>query len=653
MKNIKKWLSASLSLIIIGSLSISALQAQDFVVSSYQSAIQLDRQSAVANGVSNILLRGVIRDSNLNPLPNIPIRILSSRGGIDTIITQPQTDQSGKFVSRIKSRTPGQVTLSVLAGDKKLFTEPTINFHTDSKTKNIGAGGFGQFLQASLFGNNNRAQTEYFVLEDLNSPLSINNNVSVKISAKDANGNVDPGYRGTIRFIVPTDPNAKIPADYTFTDADQGVHNFYLAISFGTIGQHKLVVKDTSDIRVAGEMDIDVVPRPGDGSNIDINLEGSANLQAGNISVNVPSTGSTFSSSRITLSGTAPGIQNLQLFDGPTLVSNTVPVNPDGTFTYQTPQLADGLHQFQFFSNDGTGQEFKSDKISVTIDQTPPSVLKVDLIPSNEAEPGEEVTVMVGSTEDLSLVEGIFQGQPLVFERMDERTFRAFIIAPNNGGAYPISVSAADLLGNTKNEPNAEVLYVKLPQVFIPTTTAAEPVETDKEYQSLNQNQQPPTTKPVENNPDENDDNTNLVPTSVVNLSAVPGDNRVTLFWSPATDDKGIKQYQINYDTNEDATENDAPSENKLLNINRTPDARTQWYIDGLEPCEKVTFTVTPIDTDDALGQVSNAVQSAAKCDRPNTTQPPKSGGSNFLSILLGMIFGGICVLFIRFRKTS
>src|SRR6185369_4766879 len=48
---------------------------------------------------------------------------------------------------------------------------------------------------------------------------------SVTVKAVDPYGNVATGYTGTVHFRS-NDPGARLPANYTFTAADQGVHTF-------------------------------------------------------------------------------------------------------------------------------------------------------------------------------------------------------------------------------------------------------------------------------------------------------------------------------------------------------------------------------------------------------------------------------------------
>ena len=66
-------------------------------------------------------------------------------------------------------------------------------------------------------------------------------NFPVTISALNKNGKVNAGYTGTVHFSS-TDLRAGLPADYTFTAADAGVHTFTL--SFATAGAQSITVGD-------------------------------------------------------------------------------------------------------------------------------------------------------------------------------------------------------------------------------------------------------------------------------------------------------------------------------------------------------------------------------------------------------------------------
>src|SRR5206468_3200047 len=49
------------------------------------------------------------------------------------------------------------------------------------------------------------------------------------VTARDAFGNIATGYTGTVHFTS-TDTQAALPADYTFTAADAGVHTFTVTL---------------------------------------------------------------------------------------------------------------------------------------------------------------------------------------------------------------------------------------------------------------------------------------------------------------------------------------------------------------------------------------------------------------------------------------
>jgi hypothetical protein len=55
------------------------------------------------------------------------------------------------------------------------------------------------------------------------------NAFSITVTALDASGQVNPTFTGTITFAS-TDPLASLPATYTFTSADQGVHTFIVTL---------------------------------------------------------------------------------------------------------------------------------------------------------------------------------------------------------------------------------------------------------------------------------------------------------------------------------------------------------------------------------------------------------------------------------------
>ncbi len=67
---------------------------------------------------------------------------------------------------------------------------------------------------------------------------------SIMVRVLDDGGNLVPGYTGTVHFAS-TDPQAAIPADYTFTAADAGVHAF--TVTLFTAGSQAVTAGDALD----------------------------------------------------------------------------------------------------------------------------------------------------------------------------------------------------------------------------------------------------------------------------------------------------------------------------------------------------------------------------------------------------------------------
>src|SRR5262249_5376450 len=80
--------------------------------------------------------------------------------------------------------------------------------------------------------------------------------VTITVKALDALNRPDPTYRGTIHFTS-TDLQAVLPADYTFSAADNGQHTFDVTLK--TAGIRRLAVNDTTKVMVRGRVAVAVV----------------------------------------------------------------------------------------------------------------------------------------------------------------------------------------------------------------------------------------------------------------------------------------------------------------------------------------------------------------------------------------------------------
>lgn len=72
---------------------------------------------------------------------------------------------------------------------------------------------------------------------------------TVTLTVQDAGGNTITGYTGTVHFTS-TDPNAVLPANYTFTTADAGAHTFNFTLK--TAGTQSVTATDTTTSSITG-----------------------------------------------------------------------------------------------------------------------------------------------------------------------------------------------------------------------------------------------------------------------------------------------------------------------------------------------------------------------------------------------------------------
>jgi hypothetical protein len=88
--------------------------------------------------------------------------------------------------------------------------------------------------------------SQFVVVTDAANPDIAGTPFAVTVLAEDANGNVDPTYRGTIHFTSADPYGATLPADYTFQPGDQGRVTFQGQTTLYTAGSWDVTATDTS-----------------------------------------------------------------------------------------------------------------------------------------------------------------------------------------------------------------------------------------------------------------------------------------------------------------------------------------------------------------------------------------------------------------------
>jgi hypothetical protein len=95
----------------------------------------------------------------------------------------------------------------------------------------------------------NPAATAALVFSGVPSSTTAGSAFTLTLTAEDAYGNTTPGYTGTVHFTS-SDAKAALPANYTFTAADAGVHTFSAALK--TAGTQSITVTDSSTASITG-----------------------------------------------------------------------------------------------------------------------------------------------------------------------------------------------------------------------------------------------------------------------------------------------------------------------------------------------------------------------------------------------------------------
>src|SRR5262249_6562947 len=83
--------------------------------------------------------------------------------------------------------------------------------------------------------------------------------VNVTVTARDTLGNVDAWYTGTVAFNS-SDGQAVLPANYTFTTADAGMHTFSGGATLKTAGSQTSTATDTATSSRTGSATVTVSP---------------------------------------------------------------------------------------------------------------------------------------------------------------------------------------------------------------------------------------------------------------------------------------------------------------------------------------------------------------------------------------------------------
>jgi hypothetical protein len=209
----------------------------------------------------------------------------SSAGHVDVLLNKGD----GTF-AKAKGYVPGTVAVGVAVGDVTGDGSPDIvplsDHYSDMVSVLVGNGNgtfrapvnyaVGDGPSAAAIGNFNGdslldlavadrgAGTMTVFLDAVDKDLVVTapssttagNSFSITVTAEDASGKTLTGYTGTVHFSS-TDPDATLPADYTFVSGDHGVHTF-TGVILGKAGNRIILAADPSAPGSAGSATVQV-----------------------------------------------------------------------------------------------------------------------------------------------------------------------------------------------------------------------------------------------------------------------------------------------------------------------------------------------------------------------------------------------------------
>jgi Ca2+-binding RTX toxin-like protein len=153
------------------------------------------------------------------------------------------------------------------AGDGTFVRDSIVTTIPAGSTFTVAAGDFNadglpdraEVNQGNIDVLINTGDWRSFSVTGLPSPTIVGEAHSIAVTALDNDHQRLPTYTGTVHFAS-TDPQAVLPADYTFTAADAGQHTFVVTLK--TVGFWSVTVTDTATPTVTGVEFVALSPAP-------------------------------------------------------------------------------------------------------------------------------------------------------------------------------------------------------------------------------------------------------------------------------------------------------------------------------------------------------------------------------------------------------
>ena len=185
------------------------------------------------------------------------------------VVKSTTCNSTSAFPSSITGSGPWTLVFDMSCATKQHFSIVYGGGVGSTKVTGPVAGGYYEFATAVDSGSGfQRLATQpvvqvtggvsvHFVLSGIADPSFTGQAQPFTLLAEDPSNSLVTNYVGTVHFSS-TDGAATLPANYTFTLGDAGLHAFSAGVTFGTLGTQTVTASDVSDSSITGSATVSV-----------------------------------------------------------------------------------------------------------------------------------------------------------------------------------------------------------------------------------------------------------------------------------------------------------------------------------------------------------------------------------------------------------
>ena len=185
------------------------------------------------------------------------------------VVKSTTCNSTSAFPSSITGSGPWTLVFDMSCAPKQHFSIVYGGGVGSTKVTGPAAGGYYEFATAVDNGSGYQrlatqpvvqvtgGVTVHYVLSGIADPSLLGQAQPFTLLAEDLSNSIVTNYVGTVHFSS-TDGAATLPANYTFTLGDGGVHGFAGGVTFGTLGTQTVTATDVADSSITGSQTVSV-----------------------------------------------------------------------------------------------------------------------------------------------------------------------------------------------------------------------------------------------------------------------------------------------------------------------------------------------------------------------------------------------------------